>query len=64
MRCDIIAEGLVAAARSTKLSLPLVVRLVGNRVEEGKKILESSGVRCKVIDSLEEAAITACQLAM
>lgn len=62
MRCDIIAEGLVAAAKATNLTLPLVVRLVGNRVQQGKEILQSASIKCQVIDSLEEAAKMACQL--
>ncbi|KAF8820872.1 putative Succinyl-CoA ligase [GDP-forming] subunit beta [Cardiosporidium cionae] len=60
MRCDIIAEGLVTAAQEVSLRVPLVVRLCGNRVEKGRKILESSGIQCLVIDSLEEAAKAVC----
>ena len=44
MRCDVIAEGVVAAAREVKLSVPLVVRLEGTNVELGKKILAESGL--------------------
>merc|ERR1711916_161 len=40
MQCDVIAQGVVAAARETNLSLPLVVRLEGNNVDLGKKILD------------------------
>lgn len=63
MRCDVIAQGLVAAAKTTKLRLPLVVRLVGNHVEKGKEILSKSSIKCFVIDDFEEAAKEACQLA-
>lgn len=44
MRCDVIAEGVVAAAREVHLSVPLVVRLEGTNVEQGKKILADSGL--------------------
>ncbi len=44
MQCDIIATGIVAAVKETKLNLPLVVRLEGNNVELGKKILQDSGL--------------------
>ena len=45
MRCDVIAEGVVAAAREVNLHVPLVVRLEGTNVELGKKILEESGLQ-------------------
>ena len=44
MRCDVIAEGVVAAAREVNLKVPLVVRLEGTNVELGKKILADSGL--------------------
>jgi succinyl-CoA synthetase beta subunit len=44
MRCDIIAEGIIAAAKEVNLSVPLVVRLEGTNVEEGKRILAESGL--------------------
>jgi succinyl-CoA synthetase beta subunit len=44
MKCDIIAEGIVAAAKEVNLSVPLVVRLEGTNVQEGKDILASSGL--------------------
>ena len=44
MRCDVIAEGVVAAAREVSLNVPLVVRLEGTNVELGKKILSESGL--------------------
>ena len=45
MKCDVIAEGVVAAARELKLNVPLVVRLEGTNVDLGKKILDESGLR-------------------
>ena len=56
MRCDIIAEGVVAAARELKLSVPLVVRLEGTNVELGKKILAESGLKVIPADDLADAA--------
>jgi succinyl-CoA synthetase beta subunit len=56
MRCDIIAEGIVAAAKEVKLSLPLVVRLEGTNVELGKKILSQSGLAVIPANDLGDAA--------
>ena len=56
MRCDIVAEGVVAAAREVDLSVPLVVRLEGTNVEIGKSILSDSGLSILSADGLEDAA--------
>jgi succinyl-CoA synthetase beta subunit len=56
MRCDIIAEGIVAAARDVSLNVPLVVRLEGTNVELGKKILAESGLPIVSADDLGDAA--------
>jgi len=56
MQCDVIAEGVVAAAKETNLSIPLVVRLEGNNVEIGKKILNESGLELISGDSMADAA--------
>ena len=56
MRCDTIAEGIVAAAREVKLEDPLVVRLEGTNVELGKKILSESGLKIVAADDLGDAA--------
>ena len=56
MRCDVIAEGVVAAAREVSLHVPLVVRLEGTNVELGKKILSESGLPIKSADNLADAA--------
>ena len=56
MRCDIIAEGVVSAARSLGLDKPLVVRLEGTNVEEGKKIMAESGLSITPADNLADAA--------
>ncbi|MDH3699725.1 MAG: ADP-forming succinate--CoA ligase subunit beta [Alphaproteobacteria bacterium] len=56
MRCDIIAEGVVAAAREVSLAVPLVVRLEGTNVELGKKIMADSGLPIVSADDLGDAA--------
>ena len=56
MNCNTIAEGVVAAASETQLSLPLVVRLEGNNVDAGRKTLSESGITLITADSLADAA--------
>jgi succinyl-CoA synthetase beta subunit len=56
MRCDIIAEGIIAAAREVGISIPLVVRLAGTNFELGKKILDNSGLKIISADDLADAA--------
>ncbi|HEY2132856.1 MAG TPA: ADP-forming succinate--CoA ligase subunit beta [Acetobacteraceae bacterium] len=56
MRCDVIAEGVVAAAREVSLSVPLVVRLEGTNVELGKEIMAKSGLPIIAADNLADAA--------
>jgi succinyl-CoA synthetase beta subunit len=56
MKCDIIADGIVAAAREVNLSVPLVVRLEGTNVEKGKAILDNSGLAIVSADDLGDAA--------
>jgi succinyl-CoA synthetase beta subunit len=56
MRCDIIAEGVVAAAKNIDIRVPLIVRLAGTNVEKGKEILNSSGLDIISADNLGDAA--------
>jgi succinyl-CoA synthetase beta subunit len=56
MRCDIIAEGIVAAVKDVGLRVPLVVRLEGTKVEEGKAILNGSGLDITAAEDLDDAA--------
>ena len=56
MRCDVIADGVVAAAREVSLGVPLVVRLEGTNVDLGKKILAESGLAIIAADNLADAA--------
>jgi len=56
MRCDVIAEGVVAAVREVGLQVPLVVRLEGTNVEQGKKIVDESGLNVISAEDLDDAA--------
>jgi succinyl-CoA synthetase beta subunit len=56
MRCDVIADGIVQATRKLQLNVPLVVRLAGTNVDQGKEILLRSGLRIESADSLGEGA--------
>ena len=56
VRCDLIAEGIIAAVREVGLDIPVVVRLEGTRVEEGKLLLSESGLKITSADGLSDAA--------
>ena len=56
MRCDVLAQGVVDAAKKTKLSVPLVVRLAGTNFKEGKEILDKSGLQILSASDLNDAA--------
>ncbi|MEM7006603.1 MAG: ADP-forming succinate--CoA ligase subunit beta [Pseudomonadota bacterium] len=56
MRCDVIAEGVIAAVKETNLAVPLVVRLEGTNVDLGKKIIADSGLNVIAADDLDDAA--------
>ena len=56
MRCDTIAEGIVAAAKETHLSVPLVVRMKGTNEDIGEKILKDSGLPIISADNMADAA--------
>jgi len=56
MRCDIIAEGIIAAVREVKIGVPLVVRLEGTNVARGKALLQESGLAVNPADDLDDAA--------
>jgi len=62
MRCDVIAEGIIAAARELKLSTPIVVRLQGTMVDEAKVLIAASGMKILPVSDLEEAARLVCKL--
>lgn len=56
MKCDIIAEGVIEAAKEVGLQVPLVVRLEGTNVERGKELLQASGINVVSVDSMAEGA--------
>ena len=56
MKCDVIAEGIIAAAKEVNLSVPLVARLEGTNVEKGKQLLANSGLKITPADGLTDAA--------
>jgi len=56
MKCDVIAQGIIDAAKTVKLSVPLVVRLEGTNVEQGKQLLKESGLALIAADDLADAA--------
>jgi len=56
MRCDVLAQGVVDAAKEIDISVPLVVRLAGTNFEEGKKILDNSGLKLISAENLDDAA--------
>merc|ERR1711971_7222 len=62
MRCDVIAEGIIAAARELNLTTPIVVRLQGSMVDEAKVLIASSGLKILPVSDLEEAARLVCKL--
>ena len=56
MRCDVLAQGVVEAAKQVNLSVPLVVRLAGTNYKEGKKILDNSNLKILSATDLNDAA--------
>jgi succinyl-CoA synthetase beta subunit len=56
LRCDVLAEGVVAAARKLKVQIPIVVRMKGNNEERGKAMLRESGLNFRTADEMAEAA--------
>ncbi|MCA8946048.1 MAG: succinate--CoA ligase subunit beta, partial [Planctomycetes bacterium] len=56
MKCDVIAQGVIAAAKEINLSVPVVVRLEGTNVEKGRKLLDESGLKIQSATDLTDAA--------
>ncbi|PAA89470.1 hypothetical protein BOX15_Mlig001210g1 [Macrostomum lignano] len=63
MRCDVIAQGIITAAKELKLRMPIVVRLQGTQVEDAKALISSSGMRILACDNLDDAAQMVVKLA-
>ena len=57
MRCDVLAQGVVDAAKEIDINVPLVVRLAGTNFKEGKNILDNSGLKLISAENLDDAAI-------
>jgi succinyl-CoA synthetase beta subunit len=63
VQCDIVAQGVVDAAKEIKLQVPLVVRLEGTNVEAGRKILKESGLKITPADDMADGAKKIVELA-
>ncbi|MGE5151656.1 MAG: succinate--CoA ligase subunit beta, partial [Rhodospirillaceae bacterium] len=63
LRCDILAQGVIAAVRELGVPVPIVVRMEGTNVEEGQRILRESGLKFATADSMGEAADAVVSLA-
>lgn len=63
MRCDVIAQGIIAAANKLDMRVPVIVRLQGNKVDEAKELIRNSGLKLVASDDLDQAAMKACRLA-
>jgi succinyl-CoA synthetase beta subunit len=56
LRCDVLAEGVIAAVRELHVPVPIVVRMEGTNVEKGKQMLQESGLKFATADTMDEAA--------
>jgi len=63
LRCDILAQGVIAAVKELGVPVPIVIRMEGTNVEEGKRLLKESGMKLTTADSMDEAATKVVQLA-
>src|ERR1700704_1316916 len=63
LRCDVLAQGVMAAVKELGVPVPIVIRMEGTNVDEGKKLLRDSGMKLTTADSMDEAATKVVQLA-
>jgi succinyl-CoA synthetase beta subunit len=63
LRCDVLAQGVIAAVRELGVQVPIVIRMEGTNVEEGKKLLRDSGMKLTTADSMDDAAAKVVKLA-
>jgi succinyl-CoA synthetase beta subunit len=63
LRCDVLAQGVIAAVKELGVPVPIVIRMEGTNVEEGKRLLHESGMKLTTADSMDEAAKKVVQLA-
>jgi len=63
MRCDVIAEGIILAAKELEMTIPLIVRLQGTKEKEAKELIRESNMKIFAYDNLDEAAAEAVKAA-
>src|SRR5882672_7632096 len=63
LRCDVLAQGVIAAVKELGVSVPIVIRMEGTNVDEGKRLLRDSGMKLTTADSMDEAAEKVVELA-
>jgi succinyl-CoA synthetase beta subunit len=63
LRCDVLAQGVIAAVGDLGVRVPIVIRMEGTNVDEGKRLLHESGLNFTTADSMDEAAQKVVQLA-
>jgi succinyl-CoA synthetase beta subunit len=63
LRCDVLAQGVIAAVKELGVPVPIVIRMEGTNVDEGKKLLKDSGMNFTTADSMGEAATRVVELA-
>jgi len=63
LRCDVLAQGVIGAVKELGVRVPIVIRMEGTNVEEGKRLLEQSRMNFTTADSMDEAAKRVVQLA-
>jgi succinyl-CoA synthetase beta subunit len=63
LRCDVLAQGVIAAVKELEVRVPIVIRMEGTNVDEGKRLLRDSGMNFATADSMGEAATTVVRLA-
>jgi succinyl-CoA synthetase beta subunit len=62
LRCDVLAEGVVQAAKKTGIKVPVVVRMEGTNIEEGRRILAESGLKLTTATDLKDAAARVAEM--
>ena len=63
LRCDVLAQGVIAAVKELGVPVPIVIRMEGTNVDEGKRLLRESGMKLTTADSMDEAARKVVELA-
>jgi succinyl-CoA synthetase beta subunit len=63
LRCDVLAQGVIAAVKELGVPVPIVIRMEGTNVDEGKRLLRESGMKLTTADAMDEAAAEVVKLA-